>query len=277
MSLTAGTWPVVSPSVLSNRQLRSGISLLAFEEPRLAERSRPGHFLMVTLPGLHDPLLPRPFAVYNVEGSRVEILYKKVGKGTGLLSSLRPGDPLQVLGPLGNGFRMPEPPVLCLLLAGGIGIASLHFLAKQGLRRGLPTVLLYGARSGEEIVPLDGLESMGLDLRLATEDGARGFQGRVTDLFQRFLKDVQGLSPLHTAAFVCGPPAMLRQVAGILQANGMDGQFSLEARMACGYGVCQGCVARTLNPGEPHGWQYRKVCTEGPVFGLNEIDWQAIE
>ena len=277
MSVTAGTLPVAIPSVLFNRHLAAANFLLAFDEPRLAELVRPGHFLMVTLPGLHDPLLPRPFAVYNVEGSRIEILCKKIGKGTALLSLLRTGDPLQILGPLGNGFRIPEPPAFCLLLAGGIGIASLHLLAKHSLRRGLPTVLLYGAKSGREIVPMEELESMGLELRIAVEDGTRGFQGLVTDLFLRFVKDMRGLSPIHTTTFVCGPPAMLRQVAGILKAKGMDAQFSLEARMACGYGVCQGCVTRALDPAHPQGWQYRKVCTEGPVFGLNEIDWQAIE
>jgi dihydroorotate dehydrogenase electron transfer subunit len=251
---------------------------MAFEAPRLAAEAEPGQFLMLSIPPTHDPLLPRPFAVFNVEGRCVEILYRRVGKGTGLLSGMRTGDLLRVLGPLGNGFALPDPSVESIVLAGGIGIASVHFLLVHLLRRQTaPTTLLYGARSHEEIVPLEFLDKEGLLLRIATEDGQQGVKGTVIDLLSTTLAPTGNPPTATMESFVCGPPAMLRAVAGRMKGLGMRAQFSMESRMACGYGVCQGCVIPFKGDHDPKQIKYRKVCTEGPVFLAEEICWEAIQ
>lgn len=277
MSLTHGTGTAQRVRVLSNMRLLPSTWLLTFEEPHLASQAAPGQFLMLLLPGLRDPLLPRPFAVWDVEGSRVEVLYRVVGKGTGLLAGLRAGEALQVLGPLGKGFRLPQPHVSCLFVAGGVGIASLFWAAKGCAGAGNPTTLLYGGRDREEILPLDSLEAMGVRVRIATEDGSLGHRGLVTDLLKDHLTGSGNEGRGLEQAFVCGPPGMLSRAAGLLLGARIDGQVSLEARMACGYGVCQGCVARTADPRAEGGWRYRKVCTDGPVFGISEVDWDALE
>jgi dihydroorotate dehydrogenase electron transfer subunit len=263
--------------VLSNREIAPEVFLLAFEEPRLVAAARPGQFVMLSIPWLEDPLLPRPFAVYGVEGSRLEILYRRVGKGTGLLAQVRSGDVLRVLGPLGNGFSLPEPSVQALVLAGGIGIASVHFLLARLVERGsAPTSLLYGARSPEEIIPLEHLENKGLLVRVATEDGGKGLKGVVTDLLPTALDPDDARSTIGTEAFVCGPLLMLKAVAGRLTPLEIETHCSLEARMACGYGVCQGCVIPFKDPSDPKGIHYRKVCTDGPVFAARDVCWEAI-
>ena len=264
--------------VLSNREVVPDIFRMAFEAPRLAAEARPGQFVMLSVPPAHDPLLPRPFAVFHVEGQRVEILYRKVGKGTALLSGMRTGDLLRVLGPLGNGFTLPDPSTTSIVLAGGIGFASIHFLLMKLLKRQTaPTTLLYGARSHEEILPIESLDPKGLLVRIATEDGQQGVKGTVIDLLSMTLPRAENLDTATFELFVCGPPAMLRAVAGRIEGLGMKAQFSMESRMACGYGVCQGCVIPFKGEGDPKKIKYRKVCTEGPVFAAEEICWEAIQ
>ena len=264
--------------ILSNREIVPGIFRMAFVAPGLAAEAQPGQFVMLSIPPTHDPLLPRPFAVFNVEGQCVEILYRRVGKGTGLLSGMRSGDLLRVLGPLGNGFALPDPSVTSIVVAGGIGFASVHFLLLHLLgRQTAPTTLLYGARSHEEIVPLDSLDKEGLLIRIATEDGKRGVEGTVLDLLSTTLRGAENLPTAAMESFVCGPMAMLRAVAEKMKGLGMRSQFSMESRMACGYGVCQGCVIPFKGDDDPQQIKYRKVCTQGPVFASEEICWEAIE
>ncbi len=278
MSLTDQPAFRASLPVLRNREIVPEIFLLALEEPRIAAQSRPGQFLMVSLAELDEPLLPRPFAVFNVEGPRLEILYRRVGRGTALLARMRAGEVLNVLGPLGNGFSLPEPSVAALVLAGGIGIASVHFLLLHLLRRGGTghTILLYGCRTREEHIPLGTLESRGLLIRRAAEDGKRGLKGKVTELLPKFRDEGIVPSTTETEAFVCGPLPMLKAAAGQLEQFRIPAQFSLEARMACGYGVCQGCVIPVGDGGDPAGLRYRKVCTEGPVFPAADVFWEAM-
>jgi dihydroorotate dehydrogenase electron transfer subunit len=264
--------------LLSNTEIVPEVFLAAFEAPRIAAEARPGQFLMLSTPLSHDPLLPRPFAVFNVQGANVEILYKRVGKGTGLLSQMRKGDTLRILGPLGNGFTLPDRSVKAMLLAGGIGFASLHFLIVHLLKRqSTPPTLLYGVRCAEELMPLASLERDGLVVRIATEDGRQGVKGRVTRLLSDVLASSAFLRGPPIEAFACGPLPMLRAAADQMRDLGMKAQFSLESRMACGYGVCQGCsFPFKTRGGVPDQVRYRKVCTEGPVFAFDEIGWEAL-
>lgn len=216
----------------------------------------PGQFAMLTLDPLgrrSDPLLPRPMAVFRAQGERVEFRHKVVGRGTALLAALPAGAPLGVIGPLGNGF----PPLLerAVLVGGGTGIASLYQLAqrKPGCR------VLLGGRSRDDVLGLADFEGLDAELEVATEDGSLGHRGRVTEL----LRPEPG-----QVVCACGPRAMMRAARDLAEKAGARCLVSLESRMACGFGVCLGCVVSAHD-----GFRY--VCSDGPVFDAAEIDWEA--
>lgn len=263
-------------TVLSNAPVAPNYFLLSFVDPDLSGQARPGQFLMVSLPWSRDPFLPRPFALFDVlEDGGVQILYKRVGRGTSLLSRVRQGEELRVVGPLGRGFGLLGGTDHAVVVAGGIGIASVHLLLKLCLGRGIRSSLFYGARTGAELIGLGRLESMGLEVHAATEDGTVGYKGLVSDLLSSALAAGDRRAETHKMrAFVCGSFPMMEAVAGVLERWGIPGQFSLESVMACGYGVCQGCVVETPGHRDRDGGpEYVRVCTEGPVFSLEEIRW----
>jgi dihydroorotate dehydrogenase electron transfer subunit len=235
--------------------------------------SEPGQFVMLS-PGARasverqDPLLPRPMAVYRsapcAGGSEIEILFKTSGRGTALLAAARPGELVRVVGPLGRGF--PDPPAErpALLVGGGTGIASLHDLAARAAKRTATRVLL-GARSASDLMGSADFEALGVELRIATEDGSRGARGRVTELLEEELAGARGAS-----VFACGPTPMMRRAAELAAARGSACFVSLENPMACGFGVCLGCAAPRAAGG------FALVCRDGPVFEAGEIDWERL-
>ena len=216
---------------------------------------RPGQFAMLQLDPerLHrDPLLPRPMAIYRRQGEELEFRFKVVGRGTAALANAHPGSPLAVVGPLGNGFAPPEG--TCVLVGGGTGIASLYELAAAASG---PLQVALGGRSRAEVLGLDDFEALGVELRVATEDGSAGRRGLVTDVLE--LKRGQEV-------LACGPHAMLARVCELATAAGARCRVSLESPMACGFGICLGCVVPTRA-----GLRY--VCTHGPVFDAEQLEW----
>ncbi len=275
MSLNSPSARNVYLPVLHNKEIAPGIFRLAFEDTVLSKMIKPGQFLMLGFPHLKDPLLPRPLAAFNVAGDLIEVLYQRVGKGTGLLSRMGEGELLRVFGPLGNGFSLPlDTP--SLIIVGGMGIASVHLLILELLQRDLPPMLLYGSRTNKGLLPLEILEEKRLAIHLATEDGTRGLKGTTLDLLQHLSEQTEGFAKTYKEAFVCGPMAMLKALAGFLDDYGINSQVSLESRMACGYGVCQGCVIPTRDFKNPDNIRYQKVCVDGPVFNGEEICWEAL-
>lgn len=219
---------------------------------------RPGQFAMLNLDpaGLrHDPLLPRPMAVYRGDGERLEFRFKVVGRGTELLAALPEGTPIGVVGPLGNGFREPEG--RAILVGGGTGIASLYELACSCAA---DARVLLGGQSREEILGLEDFQLLPVELALATEDGSLGEQGLVTDL----LKPGPG-----DEVYACGPKGMMKRAHELARAGSARCWVSLETHMACGFGICLGCAVETVA-----GFRY--VCTDGPVFDAEEIVWDAL-
>ncbi|MEE8574997.1 MAG: dihydroorotate dehydrogenase electron transfer subunit [Thermodesulfobacteriota bacterium] len=242
---------------------------------------RPGQFVMLKPNKDYDPLLRRPFAVYSVLGGRkktlsgtgIEILYKVVGKGTGIMDGLTRGEKVDLLAPLGNGFSPPDRNKKLVLVAGGIGIASFKLLAL--LNPG--AVLLYGARGKSEVALAKALKVPGLKIKIATEDGSVGRRGLVTDL----LKDE---TTHNTVVYACGPTGMLKAVAGVASEQELSCFVSLERSMACGVGACLGCAVKTLNASAERaggacgcgGGGLKMVCSDGPVFDSSCIDWENI-
>ncbi len=250
----------------------------------LAQRIRPGQFVMVRIPRPSDPLLGRPFALYDTwldasgDIAGIEVVYMELGRATRQLPKLNGGETVEVWGPLGHPF--PEPFIgakRVFLVAGGIG--QTPFLAHarelmgqkgyggQPLRdRGIEVHLVYGARNASFHAGVEHFRSTGANIHLATDDGSTGYHGRVTGCLEGLL----GPDPTRDHIFGCGPEPMLEALAQMVSVRGLTCHVSLETPMACGLGICFSCVTKVKTP---EGWDYKRVCVEGPVFNTSELVW----
>jgi dihydroorotate dehydrogenase electron transfer subunit len=272
-----GTTPV-----LLNQQIARDTFLLRLEAPALARAILPGQFVMLRLPGGTDPLLGRPFALYDTvldasgEPFAVDIVYLVVGKLTRLLATLRSGNTLAVWGPLGNGFPDLDGVDHVALIAGGIGqtpflahvrdlLGTRGFGGRPARRQSQRVSLYYGIRTADLAAGVEDFRAAGASVHLASDDGSVGFHGFVTQLLEQH---VGPEGPRHLVG--CGPEPMLHALADLAQRHGLPCHVSLETPMACGVGICFSCVA-TIRTGD--GWDYRRVCVEGPVFDAAKVMW----
>lgn len=242
--------------------------LLALRSREIADSARPGQFLMAGLVDCpSDPLLKRALAVYSIphaDGDILTLLIKIVGPGTRQLAALREGDRISLIGPLGNGFDTSQAKGrISVLVAGGVGIASVFLLAKELSDSGEEVHLLYGARTAQDLVGLQDFQDLGIQVRVATEDGTQGVQGLVTRILEPYFKRY---AARELALYTCGPNPMMEAVSGLASNHGVGCQVSVETPMACGFGVCLGCSVRTVS-------SYRLACTHGPVFDAREVVW----
>lgn len=272
--------PFDQPRVVTARILRNqGKGDLFYRiEASIPEAVRfvPGQFAMVSgWPGT-DPLLPRPLAVFRAAGTRgggrIEFVYKVVGRGTALLSGLHPGETLSVTLPLGTGFDLGGESRTYWLVGGGVGFSSVFPAAAVLGRRRAGFEMFLGARTRDHLPPKEwtpGSKTPGR-IHFCTEDGTLGYHGRVTDAV---LEKLRGLSPESAARLsilACGPKEMLKEIAGAAASRGAAAQVALENHMACGFGVCWGCVV-AIREGERTS--HRRVCREGPVFDARDVVW----
>ena len=235
--------------ILSQQRIAPGIySLeLSTEGPFPA---RPGQFVDLKIPG---KMLRRPISITDITEDRLILTYRVAGEGTAILSGMKPGEVLEILGPLGKGFVLPEESSHLLMVGGGIGTPPLIYLAKEALRQGHQVTVLFGFRSPADTLFQEELKAMGVDYHFAYDSEGEN----VVQLMQRL-----GLDDLPF--FACGPMPMLK---ALCKAGSSDGQCSLEARMGCGFGACMGCSIKTRN-----GMQ--RVCKEGPVFSKEVLLWE---
>ncbi|MEW6034247.1 MAG: dihydroorotate dehydrogenase electron transfer subunit, partial [Chloroflexota bacterium] len=249
--------------IIFNREVLPGTYLLWLEAPDIATQARPGQFAMLRCGEDTQRTLRRPLSIHSVEGRRAAFYYRVVGKGTEWLARRVEGDMLDVFGPLGNGFSIAKNARSLLLVAGGLGIAPLRFLAERSAAQGQQVVLLHGMKTASELYPLE-LRPAGVRFVAATEDGTLGEKGMVTALVPR-------LAAQADQAFACGPEAMYRALARDKTAlpPGLKVQISLEVRLGCGVGACLGCTVSTRS-GPRH------VCHDGPVFDLDEVAWESM-
>jgi dihydroorotate dehydrogenase electron transfer subunit len=265
--------------VLSNIEVSPGYFRMRMTAPPAVLDAVPGQFVMVRVSRAIDPLLRRPFGIYDMgcfmtpytDSGRqtfLEILYKVVGRGTGMLADLHEGDHLDILAPLGKGFDQGPEGEEKILVGGGIGLAPLYILARELVS--MHRVRLFaGGRSKEDILCITEFERLGVETYVATDDGTLGDRGLVTQVMLKHL----AASNEPKRLFACGPMPMLRAVAGIAEEMQVHCQVSLEAFMACGMGACLGCVLK----GKNHTTEtpdYRCVCKDGPVFDATELLWQ---
>jgi len=278
----------LAASALENVEVGRDTFRIRIAAPEMAKRFLPGQFLMMRLPGLTDPLLGRPLALYDVicdkngDPFALDIVYLTIGKFTRRLAHAREGDEVIVWGPLGNGFAA-EPADTLILVAGGIGQTPLLAVAAEYLghrRYGDPprepararrAILCYGARSAVYHAGVGDFEKLGVEVRLATDDGSGGYHGLVTGLLPDLLAETGQRDAGRRLILTCGPEPMMEAVAGIAAANHLPCRVSLETPMACGIGVCFSCVAKVRQADGT--WDYRRTCVEGPVFNAAEMVW----
>lgn len=264
--------------VVSNHEVSPGYYRVRLTAPLAILEAKPGQFVMVRVRDGIDPLLRRPFGIFDVgtfspeypDAPRqhyLDILYKVVGKGTEILSALHAKDYVDVLGPLGNGFTPGDAEEENILVGGGFGLAPLYFLAKELVTTTALKVFI-GGRRKEDVLCVTEFEQLGIDTYVATDDGTLGSQGLVTEVLEQHLSGGGG----KRVVLACGPEPMLRAVARLCKSHGIRCQVSLEAAMACGVGACLGCVTKGHTHTE-HDPSYRCVCKEGPVFDAAELLW----
>ncbi|MDH3975736.1 MAG: dihydroorotate dehydrogenase electron transfer subunit [Deltaproteobacteria bacterium] len=232
----------------------------------------PGQFVMVKVSDGMAPILRRPFGIYTIDEEKdsFAILYRVVGEGTRLLSEMAAGVKVDVLGPLGKGFSFDISGERPLLVAGGVGVPPLFNFARGLVEKEIMPLVLIGGRSKSDLLSVDEFEKLGIMVKTATEDGSEGHKGYVTDIMEAFIAG--GVIP--TTVYSCGPELMLKRVGEIAMAKGLPCELSLEAMMACGFGVCLGCVIKTCTVENVEDHDYGRVCTEGPVFDAREIIWE---
>ena len=261
----------VFAEVLGNEIIIPNHHVLTCRAPGIAARARPGHFVnaLIAQSG-HDPLLRKPFSIYMVDRAQGEIrlLFSLVGMTTFGMAAKRPGDLLDLVGPLGGRLFTPDarPGATHVMVGGGYGVPPLVFLSRE-LRLADPNAritFLIGARHKDLLLCEEELRAAGVDTRPSTEDGSRGAVGRVTDVLGPLLTEKQG-EPL--TVYCCGPTPMMQAVEGLCLAHGVPCQLSVEVGMPCGLGVCMACVVDLAD-----GRRVR-CCTDGPVFGAGEVRW----
>jgi len=254
---------IFDAKIISNQKIAKNIYLLCLESEEIATNIKPGQFLMLKVSPFMDSILRRPFSICLIEPmNKVFILYKIRGKVTKLMSVMKEGEYISVIGPLGKSFNIPKNRSHIVLLAGGIGIAPLIFLGHQFKEKKI--TFIAGYNTVDEIIDLKKLLIYEYSYFIATEDGSLGFHGTAVELFQHYIKD-KDFSNLIVVS--CGPIAMLKKVVDITKKIKIPCYVFLETRMACGIGLCQGCVIEGKQ-------RYLRVCKEGPVFCAEEICWE---
>jgi dihydroorotate dehydrogenase electron transfer subunit len=251
-------------TVIEKKRLCTDHYLLVLKEEHLSKAVLPGQFINIRINSREELLLRRPFSVArsSPEGSLVEIIYRVVGKGTAAMAGLSPGETVDLLGPLGKGFSLPEQPMDCLLIGGGVGIAPLWGLAKRLSENRNRIIALLGFRSSEFIYGIDLLRDYGAETIVTTDDGSFGLRGFVSDHLGGILKRK------IDRVYVCGPPLMLKAVIPKIRREKIRGEVSVEEKMGCGFGVCLSCAVNVRKEGSI---EKQRACTEGPVFDLEEI------
>ncbi len=271
-------------TILENKKVNAEYYKLVFSSKKLSQGVSPGQFLNIQIENHQGLLLRRPFSYYRVCGQRIEILYEILGRGTALLAGKRRGSTLKVLGPLGRPFSQNVNGRKRILVAGGVGVPPLIFLAetapllssprewgrkkppkaslaKGGVEEINSLVLLIGCKSKSEVLPRRELSKVKGEVRYATNNGSYGKKGFVTVLLHDILKKE---NPKALFIQTCGPNVMMDTVMNIAKEFGVEGEASIDERMACGVGACLGCVVETHEG-------FKTSCVEGPVFGFHEL------
>ncbi len=256
--------------VLWNKNVGPGYFKIGLNCQGEYSEAKPGQFVMLRLCGQTEPLLRRPFSIHrlicgNGQFQGIEILYKVVGKFTKKLSILKKNERIDILGPLGSGFSIPKNIKHIFLVAGGMGVAPIVFLASQlkNNEADIPQCRMFlGGRSKDDILCLDDFNQLKMAVELTTDDGSAGSKCLVTHPLETALAERP-----PDVLYACGPRKMLKSVAVLAHKFTVKCQVSMETMMACGMGACLGCAVERRGASE----KYLHACLDGPVFDANAI------
>ena len=249
-------------AVVSNERVADDVGRVVFDAPRTAASIAPGQFVHLRIARGAEFILRRPFSVHRAYDGRLEILYQVVGRGTKVLAEAVPGDVMDVIGPLGAGWSVPEGATRALVVAGGLGAAPMGMLVEELAAREVDVTFALGAPSAGRLVARQLFESFCRRTLVATDDGSAGTCGFVTVLTPEALERER-----PDVVYVCGPEPMQRIVAAQCAEAGVACQVSLERLMACGVGACLSCVVATSDG-------LKRACVDGPVFDAAAIAWE---
>lgn len=252
-----------------NRQVGPRLHLMVLSAPEIAGDVGPGQFVHMKLPRMDDHILRRPFSVYaaDPEAGTIEVLYQVVGFGSEHMTNLRPGEAVEMIGPVGHGWAVPDETRRALIVAGGVGAAPLFMLTQQLAARGVQVDVVLGAQTEEALVCRDRYQDLlGFCPACATDDGSFGRKGFCTSLVDDALLRAKDEGEPYDYLAVCGPEPLMKIVADKAREAGVYAQVSMEKRMACGVGACLSCVVDTV-AGK------KRSCVDGPVFDAQEVLW----
>lgn len=263
----------------------------------------PGQMPQLSQPELCRPLalLRRPFSLAgrgdDERGTWVEVIHRVVGAGTGWLAALKPGDPVDFIGPLGNHFALPAGKSLGLLVGGGVGLPPMFYLAEAMRAAKWDAIGFVGAMTRDLLAVTfrDGVEvnifgapalsaqefaRHGYPAVITTDDGSHGLRGRITAGLEQYLQTLTAADLARAVVYTCGPEPMMHAVAKLAKAHNIDCQVCLEQAMACGMATCQSCIVKIEDAKKPHGttehgrpWRFKLACTDGPVFPADVVVW----
>jgi dihydroorotate dehydrogenase electron transfer subunit len=262
----------VEARVIQNTRLSPDYNVITLAAPEIAAATKPGQFVMVKAGHGTDPLLRRPFSVFEIIRSSghiegLSLLSKRIGATTRLLFDAVYGDVVSCLGPLGRPFEPVLPPKEAWMVAGGVGLAPFATLTEALQERGTRTTLFYGARTAADLFYLDWFAAHGVHVVLSTEDGSAGERGRITAPLRQALRQTES----ELMIYACGPEKMLEAVSDVAGACNRPAQVSVERVMGCGMGGCYSCVIPVREPGGGH--HYVRSCLAGPVFTASDLVW----
>ncbi|MCK5288932.1 MAG: dihydroorotate dehydrogenase electron transfer subunit, partial [Candidatus Omnitrophica bacterium] len=251
------------------KQIQEDLFLLSFFSPYISKTANPGNFVHVKIDSV---ILRRPLSIHKILNDKIYILFKVKGRGTLALSNIKKGEFLDIIGPLGQGFILPKYEIYNkihnILIAGGIGVAPILFLAQKlnELGKGrlnIKNSILLGASSKTDILYEDHFKEIGYKVEVATDDGSKGVKGFVTDILKNILTGIELEEVINI--YACGPEGMFFEMNKILKEYPkVNCQVSFEQFMGCGLGICCGCSVETKDG-------YKKVCKDGPVFNIKDV------
>jgi dihydroorotate dehydrogenase electron transfer subunit len=253
--------------VIDNKEVAKEHYKLTFSSNYITSHAEPGQFVQIRCANSTDPLLRRPFSIHkiNKESKEIEIIYRVIGKGTKIISNLQIGTYVDVLGPLGSGFKVSEKKQVAVFVGGGCGIAPLFAAAEEAKKHVKAVYAVIGVNHRDGVLCESDFKALGAETIVTTDDGSYGRKGVASDILLELLSSK--LREQDSIIFACGPKPMLKAVTEIASQFKIDCQLSLDEWMACGIGACKGCAAETTSG-------YKMVCKDGPVFDSKEIKWR---
>jgi len=258
--------------VIANQKLGEDCFKLRLFCPQVARACRAGHFIHIQVNSFPYPLLRRPMSIYKSDGKKtIEVVFRVIGVGTGLLSQKTEGEELEILGPLGNQFTPLAAGEIAVMAAGGLGIVPVYYYAleleKQKLEK--QVYFVYGAKNKSELYCREDTEKLKSKVRYSTDDGSHGFKGYLTQLLDQLIAK-EKLDKNKIRIFGCGPDPMLESLSKYSKQNNLFCELSLEVGMPCGMGTCMGCVVKCAD-GQAGEVTFKRVCVDGPIFRVPEV------